>query len=160
MDTSSSLVSEIISSAAQKGISQKDLANRANIAPETLSRLKRAGNPSFSVLARLADASGLQIGIVRDQRAPANIRHQSFRERHKALAWSNSKASPETLLRTVLLQPRFPVLLDAALEFGISRLRSEWHALIDEDSAEARRAAPRTERILRNIEDGFQQAAA
>jgi len=160
MYTSSTLVNEIISSAARKGISQKDLAIRAKIAPETLSRLKRAGNPSFSVLARLADASGVHIGLVRGEPAPASIRHKSFRERHKALAWSNSKASPETLLRTALLQPRFPVLLDAALEFGISRIRSEWQALIDEDSTEARRAAPRTERILRNIEHGFQQAAA
>ena len=86
-------------------------------------------------------------------------RHQTFREKYGvALAWSNSQASNDVLIRRALVAPRFQVLLDAALEFGIDKLSAEWALLREEGSSETLRAAPVTERILRHIREGYKQA--
>lgn len=61
-------------------------------------------------------------------------------------------------LRAALVRPRFRLLLDLALVFGLERLRQEWEVLSSEDTPEARRAAPVVRRILNHIEEGFRRA--
>ncbi len=156
------IISEIIQAARQKGMSQKTLAERADITPETLSRLKTCGgNPTFDILQRLAKAVDMSFVL-----SPAAVASQpmdkavAFRRRHKTLVWSNPSAGDATYLQRALLRPQFTVLLDAAVQYGLARLESEWAALRAQGSAEVEQATPITENILKNIRHGYEQAAA
>jgi len=82
----------------------------------------------------------------------------TFAGRHRELVWSNSRAGEDVHLRAALLRPHFHTLIDACQSFGIERVISEWQALVEENTREARRAAPIVTRILRNIELGIQHA--
>ncbi len=81
-----------------------------------------------------------------------------FTARHHDLVWSRRDAEPQVPLRAALLTPRFHTVLDACGAFGLSLVRTEWQALRAEDTDESRRAAPHTERMLRNIEIGRDHA--
>ena len=59
-----SLINTVISQAAAKGISQKALAARAGVPPETLSRMKRRSPVRAGVLERLALGAGLRLALV------------------------------------------------------------------------------------------------
>jgi hypothetical protein len=83
-----------------------------------------------------------------------------FWMRHRGLVWSNPAASDSVHIRAALVRPRFGLLLDIALEFGLERLRSEWMELQKDDTHEIARARPSVERILEHIEKGFTIAAA
>jgi hypothetical protein len=83
-----------------------------------------------------------------------------FWSKHRGLVWSNPAASDSVYLRAALLRPRFRLLLDIALEFGIERLRSEWKELQTDNTREVVRAHAPVERILKHIEKGFALAAA
>lgn len=83
----------------------------------------------------------------------------TFASRHRELVWSNSRAGEEVYLRAALLRPHFHTLIDACRTFGLAKVRAEWLALVEEDTPEARRAAPAITRMLRNIELGLQHAA-
>jgi transcriptional regulator with XRE-family HTH domain len=102
-DSATEIINKIVSIAASHGIPQKELAKRAQCAPETRSRSKRGGNPSFELIERLATAGGVRIGILN---TPAHQPKPSFRDRHPALVWSNSKASDRTWLLQALLKPQ------------------------------------------------------
>lgn len=154
----SPLVEQILNAASRQGLTQRDVALRAGVAPETLSRLKHGGNPSLDVLNRLARAAGVEIRVASGPLPEQESR--AFRERYKHLAWSNSKASEETLLVQALLKPRFQTLLDASVEFGLERVTAEWHRLSEQHKAEAARVASSVTRILGNIERGYHKAAA
>jgi hypothetical protein len=82
-----------------------------------------------------------------------------FWKRHRGLVPSNPGASDSVYIRAALVRPRFSLLLDIALEFGLERLRSEWAELQQDDTHENRRARPIIERILDHIEKGFAIAA-
>ena len=84
----------------------------------------------------------------------------SFWEKHRGLVWSNPDADDSVHIRSALIRPRFSLLLDIALEFGLERIRAEWKELQKDDSREVRRASDPVERILANIEEGFALAAA
>ena len=83
-----------------------------------------------------------------------------FWERHRGLVWSNPAADDSVHIRAALLRPRFGLLLEIALEFGIERLRREWAELLEDDTPEIARARDSVERILAQIEKGFALAAA
>jgi hypothetical protein len=83
-----------------------------------------------------------------------------FWNRHPGLVWSNPAASDSMRIRAALVRPRFSLLLDIALEFGLERLRSEWTELQADDSREITRSRAPVERILDHIEKGFTLAAA
>lgn len=85
---------------------------------------------------------------------------KTFQEKYKALVWANPKAPPEVFVRKALLCPDFSVLLDAAVEFGLSFVQEQWRVLEAEKSKDAVRASPTTTRMLRNLADGYQQACA
>ncbi|NDP59683.1 MAG: hypothetical protein GZ090_10030 [Oxalobacteraceae bacterium] len=84
----------------------------------------------------------------------------AFRTRHRSLVWSNPNASDTIFIRHALLQPRFTVLLDAAVAFGMDVLYAEWNSLLADDGEEVRRATPVTQRMLNNIQNGYEQATA
>jgi hypothetical protein len=83
-----------------------------------------------------------------------------FWERHRGVVWSNPAANESVHIRAALVRPRFTLLLEIALEFGLERLRSEWTELQKDESREIARALPSVERILEHIEKGFTIAAA
>ena len=86
--------------------------------------------------------------------------HPAFWRRFPGLAWSNPDADDSVRIRAALVRPRFDRLLEIALEFGLPRLRSEWEFLRGQPTPEVLRADKIVERILHNIEEGFQSAAA
>jgi hypothetical protein len=83
-----------------------------------------------------------------------------FWNSHRGLVWSNPAASDSVHIRAALVRPRFSLLLEIALEFGLERLRSEWTELQADDTREIARARAPVERILAHIEKGFTLAAA
>jgi transcriptional regulator with XRE-family HTH domain len=158
-----SLIAAILEVARAKGLSQKTLAERSGIFEETLSRIKRRGSGNVAVVAKLARATGMRLGLVDAATLP--LRHKddrgSFRDRYAvALAWSNQNTSDVVLIRQALVNPRFQILLDAALEFGIEKLLKEWAQLTAAADSETTKARVTTERILGHIHDGYLQAAA
>ena len=70
------------------------------------------------------------------------------------LVWSNPNASNDARIAAALLNPRFSQLLTIAARFGTARLQKAWAELVEESPEEAKRAAPRVERILANIREG------
>jgi 16S rRNA U1498 N3-methylase RsmE len=83
-----------------------------------------------------------------------------FWKNFPGLVWSNPKADDAVYIRAALLKGRFDVLLPIAVEFGIERIVTEWTILLEENSPETQRAKTVVERILNNIQKGFQIAAA
>ena len=157
-----SIINHILRAAKSRGFTQKVLAQKAGISQEAISRMKRQGNPTLDVVRRLADAAGVHILVTTDGRTHHTWgdlpeQPQGFKKKHK-LVWSNSKAGDEVHLRAALLKPRFDILLDAAVEFGIDRLETEWALVRGEGSDAALKAEPVVVRTLRNIRNGYQQA--
>lgn len=174
-----SFINIIINQASTKGISQKALAASAGVPPETLSRMKRRPSARAGALERLALGAGLRLalvdagvpdlglGLVTDPLlssptplpTPLNA-HSSlpFTQKYRQLAWSNPNAPAEVFVRQALLKPDFSVLLDAAVEFGLDFVEAQWAVLMAEGSKEAVRARSATERTLRNIRGGYEQA--
>ncbi len=157
------VISQILRAAHARGINQKDLAARAGISEETVSRAKKRGSARWAVIEALARAANVNVGLVsaaQIRRAPVLPPDASFRQRYRWLVWANPSAPDEVLLRRALVNPEFRTLLDAALEFGVDRITREWDLLKAEGDEETVRAQPMTDRLLRNIHDGYQQAAA
>lgn len=144
------LVAQILDTARSRGLSQKDLALRASVPEETLSRLKGKADVRTDVLERLANVVGLTVSL--------SSKGKTFQEKYRTLVASNPGAPPEVFVRKALLHPDFSVLLDAALAFGLPMLNEQWGILEAEKSPEATRAAPAAKRMLRNISDGYNQA--
>jgi len=69
----SSLLSEVLAAAKAAGIDQRELALRAGIRPETLSRLKRKGRGDFDTLDRMARVAGMRLSLVADDDLTARI---------------------------------------------------------------------------------------
>jgi hypothetical protein len=83
-----------------------------------------------------------------------------FWQKHCGLVWSNHDANDATHIRVALLRPRFSLLLEIALEFGLERVHREWLELQKDGTREVLRAREPVERILSNIEKGFSLATA
>ena len=64
---------QILAAAKAAGIDQRELALRAGISPETLSRLKRKGRGDFDTLDRMARVVGLRLTLVADNDLTARI---------------------------------------------------------------------------------------
>lgn len=155
------ILTRIIDAAHQNGLTQKVLAQRANIAEETLSRAKKRGAIQSDTLERLAAVAGISIDIAtRPRPQPVSLPPASFRERYRDLVWSNTNAPDETYIRQALLKPRFMTLLDAAIEFGVERIEREWQLLKEVPEPQVSRVAPITEHIIDNIHNGYRQATA
>lgn len=161
------ILDQIFAAARARGFTQKQLAAAAGIREETLSRAKKRGSLQLAVAESLARAAGVELSIqpVAGTHAvlalaPPPQSSAAFRERYRALLWSNPEASDEVLLRRALVRPGFRMLLDAAVEFGLTRLHREWAILLAAGDPEALRVRPVAEQLLKNIQDGFALAAA
>ena len=64
--TESDIINEIIEMAKIQNISQGELAARAGIRQETLSRAKKNSNLSFRTVEQLAKIVGLQLKLIAD----------------------------------------------------------------------------------------------
>ncbi len=60
------IINEIIEAAKSQSISQGELAARAGIRQETLSRAKKNSNLSFSTVLQLAQIVGLKLKLITD----------------------------------------------------------------------------------------------
>ncbi len=60
------IINEIIAAAKAQNISQGELATRAGIRQETLSRAKKHSNLRFSTVLQLAQVVGLQLKLIAD----------------------------------------------------------------------------------------------
>lgn len=60
------LLNEILTAGRQQGLTQSLIAERAGLAAETLSRLKKADDVRLSSLQRLATVVGLRLTLVAD----------------------------------------------------------------------------------------------
>lgn len=159
MTKKSPLIAEIVEYAREQGLNQKELASRAHLPEETVSRAKTRGRATLEVTEALAAAAGAKLILAGPRRATTLSR--DFRTKHGvALAWSDRNAPDDVLIRQALLQPRFQVLLDAAVTFGLDKLKGEWMRLRAEESPEALKARPATERMLAHLDDGYLQATA
>ena len=67
MVTTTELLNQIIVLGRQKGLRQQDIARRARLQPESLSRAKKSGDMYVSNLAELARVVGLKLVLVPDQ---------------------------------------------------------------------------------------------
>lgn len=167
MVMSTAIFRDILAAAAELGLTQKQLAAAAGVRAETLSRAKKRGSLQLPLAEALARAVGAELVLRRPagRHAVATVAAPpapppGFRERYRALLWSNPDAPDEVLLRRALVRPGFRMLLDAAVEFGLPRLQREWDELLAADDPEALRARAVTEQLLRNIQDGFALASA
>jgi transcriptional regulator with XRE-family HTH domain len=69
----SGLLGQVLTTAKAAGIDQRELAQRAGIRPETLSRLKRKGRGDLDTLDRMAQVVGLRLALVVDDDLTARI---------------------------------------------------------------------------------------
>lgn len=72
------LLKQILAVAKTQGIPGKELAVRAGIAPETLSRMKGRGSADAAVLDALARVVGLRLALVPDDERLEAIRSGDF----------------------------------------------------------------------------------
>ncbi len=63
-DVISALLGRIILEGKKQGLEQKDIARKAGISQETLSRAKKASDIQLSTLIRLANAVRLKVSLV------------------------------------------------------------------------------------------------
>jgi len=67
MSITSHLLTQILERAKSKGLKQKELAERAGLSAESLSRAKKAGDMHLSSLERLANIVGLKLCLDLDE---------------------------------------------------------------------------------------------
>ena len=67
MSIASHLLVQILERAKSKGLKQKELAERAGLSAESLSRAKKAGDMHLSSLERLANIVGLKLCLNPDE---------------------------------------------------------------------------------------------
>lgn len=153
MKAAMTILDRILILAKAQGITQRELAEKAGIPAKSLSRLKGGNSVKAETLELVANAIGLELALKPKSKPPGDA--APFREKYKYLAWSNSQASTDVLLRQALIQPSFAILLDAAAEFGYPELLKQWTELLAQPDAAVQRAAPVTSRMLNHIAVGF-----
>ena len=67
MSAAADLLTQIIDLGRRKGLKQKDLAERAGLSPESISRAKKTGDMHLSSLVELARVVGLKLCLSPDQ---------------------------------------------------------------------------------------------
>lgn len=77
-ETLLALINEIIDRAAERHISEKDLALRAGIQPETLSRMKSRGAGDLGVVDRMARIVGRKLTLVPDSELLEKLQKGDF----------------------------------------------------------------------------------
>ncbi|MDH5484681.1 MAG: helix-turn-helix domain-containing protein [Gammaproteobacteria bacterium] len=78
MSANIDLLNQIIALAKRKGLKQKDLAERAGLSPESISRAKKTGDMHLSSLVDLAMAVGLKLCLSPDRPVMDKINNGSL----------------------------------------------------------------------------------
>ena len=156
------LLQEILDAGKAAGMDQRTLAMRAGVAPETISRAKKHGNLELATLVSLASASGktLCLSPTAPNEPEPDRRRSSLADPAWGLAWSNSNASDEVLVRNALLKGSFLVVLEAVLEHGLDFVRAQWALMLRDEERPSRQVQANIARILSNIERGLAHAQA
>jgi DNA-binding Xre family transcriptional regulator len=144
MHTLQAITTEIFSRSSALGWSQTELARRAGVARESVSRLRGRSDADFSLLHKLCDALGLQL-----QAQDAKPLSLSF-----PYNWSNSAMPADQVIAAVLERGIFTDVLEVARYYGIARVRQQCNAAADDLPART------VQRMLGNIEAGFAAAQA
>ena len=72
------ILAGILDRARARGLTARELATRAGIAPETLSRMKARGRGDFAVIDAMARVVGLRLTLVPDDDRVESIRKGEF----------------------------------------------------------------------------------
>jgi transcriptional regulator with XRE-family HTH domain len=139
MQTLQAITTEIFSRSKALGWSQTELARRAGVARESVSRLRSRSDADFSLLHKLCDALGLQLQA--QDAKPLNL---SF-----PYNWSNSAMPADRVIAAVLERGIFTDVLEVARYYGIARVRQHFNP------AHLDLPALTLQRMLGNIEAGF-----
>lgn len=78
MSVTTQLLAQIIELGKRKGLKQKDLADRAGLSAETLSRAKKSGDMHLSSLQNLANIVGLKLCLSPDEPLMSKINSGSL----------------------------------------------------------------------------------
>ncbi len=74
----SALLDQVIARASERNISEKELALRAGIRPETLSRMKTRGAGDLGVVDRMARIVGWKLGLIPNNESLEKLQKGSF----------------------------------------------------------------------------------
>lgn len=127
---------QIFSRNSELGWTHAELARRAGVARETVSRLKQRQDADFSLLAKLCQA----LGLTMEARTVQPLR-LSF-----PYNWSNPAMSADAMMAAILERGLFEDVLEAARYWGLERLQA---------AAKNQALTPSVQRMLRNISAGF-----
>jgi transcriptional regulator with XRE-family HTH domain len=109
---------------AQSPLSKREIARRAGVRPEMLSRLATQKACDTGTLEKLAAALGLEI-VFQPKGAAAMPSKTQRLKLSLPLDWSNPNISDIALIRKSLEYANLADLTRLALEFGIERLETE-----------------------------------
>jgi DNA-binding Xre family transcriptional regulator len=133
------LQTQIFARSSELGWTHTELARRAGVARETVSRLKQRQDADFSLLAKLCQALGLQIEAQAAQPLKLSFPYN----------WSNPAMSFDAIIAAILERGLFEDVLEAVRYWGLERVQS---------AAQTQSLLPQVQRMLRNIEVGFSKA--
>lgn len=162
MSITEHLIDAVLAAARRQGLDQRQLAERAGLRPETVSRAKRRGTLDLASLQALAGVVGLELALQPGQRydapppSPPTVARSPLAAPQWGLAWSNPDAPPEALLRNALAHGRFDLLLQAVIGHGLDAVLQQWQQVAPTLPARARKEV---QRKLNNIEKGWTDAA-
>lgn len=162
MGLETELLQTILGRASGSGISQLQLAERAALRPETISRAKKRGTIDLKSLDAMARAIGMRLQLVPAEPAvpPSGDlpnRQSPLADPKFGLAWSNRNASAEALVISAIRSGNYHLLLEAAAAHGMPLVRRQLKVIGPKLRPAAREEV---ERQLRNIERGFADAQA
>jgi DNA-binding Xre family transcriptional regulator len=133
------LQTQIFARSSELGWTHTELARRAGVARETVSRLKQRQDADFSLLAKLCQALGLQIEAQAAQPLKLSFPYN----------WSNPAMSADAMMAAILERGLFDDVLEAVRYWGLQRVQVV---------SQKQTLTPQIERMLRNIETGFSLA--
>ncbi len=138
MTSLATLQTQIFARTSELGWTYTELARRAGVARETVSRLRQRQDADFSLLSKLCQALGLEIEAKTTQPLRLSFPYN----------WSNPAMSAEAMMLAILERGLFDDLLEAARYWGLERLQrvAQKHPL-----------ELNTQRMLSNIATGFAQ---
>jgi DNA-binding Xre family transcriptional regulator len=139
MNSLALLQTQIFTRSSELGWTHTELARRAGVARETVSRLKQRQDADFSLLAKLCQALGLQIEAQAAQPLTLSFPYN----------WSNPAMSFDAIIAAILERGLFEDVLEAVRYWGLERVQS---------AAQTQSLLPQVQRMLRNIEVGFSKA--
>src|SRR3569623_495228 len=125
MSALNQVLDSILKAAAQNGIpTGQALAAKANVAPETLSRIRSRGTADYASISKLAEAAGLEL-IVQASTKPRPMERKSQKlGLDFPYDWSNSLMDDQTLIEKVLDRNRFEDVARITSHYGLQEIES------------------------------------